>query len=80
MLPEWPREPGSRVIRAASASAWKDAQALLVAAELELADAQEYCRVLAEDAWQRGYEKGQCEGREEAARLLVHTRQHLDNG
>lgn len=42
MVIEGPYEPGVRVLPATSATAWQDAQALRIAAELELAQAQEH--------------------------------------
>jgi type III secretion protein L len=75
---QWPSRPGARLLKAAEADAWRDGFALLEAARGEAERMRGELAQVREEARQAGFQAGEEEGRQQAARQLLETQADIN--
>lgn len=75
---QWPSRPGARLLKAAEAEAWRDGFALLEAARGEAERVRTELGQVREEARHAGFQAGQEQGRQQAARYLLETQADVD--
>jgi type III secretion protein L len=77
-LNELPAEPGSRIVRAADASAWQEGYQFLAAAREAAGKIEEDARAAYTAAYEKGYAEGRAAGSFEASRMVRDTTLAVD--
>lgn len=77
-LNDLPAEPGSRIVRAAQADAWREGYEFLAAVREAASKVDEEMRSLHAAAYEKGYQEGRAAGALEASRMVRDTTLAVD--